>query len=143
LHLNASDLAAIYSEAGGTGGDVIKGGKRHSGALKAVRVALAEHGELGPSLVDADQHYRGPVDVARTRHPDRAVRDQAKLDAFEDQLGVLLRRRGRGEAGLESAIEWQTARIDKLRSELGGTSSSSSSANAATRPAPRRQPAAA
>jgi len=136
MELNASDLARIYTAAGGTGGDVIRGGKRHSGRLKNLRVALAEHGELGPTLVDADQHYRGPADVARTRHPDKAVRDRAKLDAFEDRLAVLLRRKAGGEQGLERAIDWQTARIDKLHRELGGETSTP-----AARPATRRQPA--
>lgn len=68
--LNAEDLEAIYRAAGGTGGDavVLVDGKRKrvSVALKRLRVALAEHGELGPVLVDADQHYRDPAEVART-----------------------------------------------------------------------------
>lgn len=70
VELNADDLEAIYRAAGGTGGDavVIVNGrrKRVSVALKRLRVALAEHGELGPVLVDADQHYRDPAEVART-----------------------------------------------------------------------------
>lgn len=140
LQLNASDLARIYGAAGGTGGEVVRGGKRHSGRLKNLRVALAEHGELGPTLVDADQHYRGPVDVARTQHPDRAVRDQAKLDAFEERLGILLRRQGRGEQGLERAIEWQTARVDKLRRDLAGETPARSQTTRPAPAAPRRQP---
>jgi hypothetical protein len=135
VQLNASDLAQIYTAAGSTGG-----GKREKGALKRIRVALAEHGELGPTLVDADQHYRSPADVARTRHPDKAVRDQAKLDAFEERLGVLLRRQGSGEQGLERAIGWQTDRIDKLRRELGGERDPRAP-SVGTRPVTRRQSA--
>ncbi len=70
LDLNAEDLEAIYRAAGGTGGDAVVtvDGKRKrvSVALKRIRVALAEHGELGPVLVDADQSYRGLREVART-----------------------------------------------------------------------------
>ncbi len=119
LNLNASDLRRIYEEAGGTGGEVRRGGRRHSGALKRIRVALGEHGELGPILFDADQNFRGPREVARTQHPDRAVRDLAKLDAFEERLTILIRRQARGEPGLDRAIEWQTERIDQLRADLG------------------------
>jgi hypothetical protein len=118
LNLNASDLRRIYEAAGGTGGEVRRGGRRHSGALKQIRVALGEHGELGPVLFDADQNFRGPSEVARTMHPDRDVRDQAKLDAFEERLTVLIRRQARGEPGLDRAIEWQTDRIDRLRRSL-------------------------
>lgn len=56
IHLNADDLYAFYQAAGGTGA---KG-------LKKIRVALTENGETGPTLIDADQHYRSPVDVAHT-----------------------------------------------------------------------------
>lgn len=110
LGLNVGDLRRLYQAAGGTGG---KG-------LKRIRVALAEHGELGSTLVDADQHYRGPVDVARAVHPDRAVRDRAKLAAFEGRLAVLLRRQAGGEDGLDRAIEWQSARIEQLRGGAAG-----------------------
>ncbi len=119
LNLNASDLRRIYEEAGGTGGEVRRGGRRHSAALKKVRVALGEHGELGPVLFDADQNFRGPRDVARTRHPDRLVRDQAKLEAFQERLTILLARQRRGEQGLEQPIRWQTERVGQLRRELG------------------------
>jgi hypothetical protein len=115
LNLNGSDLEALYRAAGSTGG-----GKRHKGALKKVRVALVEHGELGPVLVDADQHFRGPAEVAKTKHPDKAVRDRAKLDAFEDRLAVLLRRRANGESGLDAAIAWQSERIDQLHQGPSG-----------------------
>jgi hypothetical protein len=120
LNLNASDLRRVYEAAGGTGGEVRgRDGRRHSAALKKLRVALAEHGELGPVLFDADQHFRGPLDVARATHPDRRVRDLAKLAAFEERLDILLARQGRGEQRLERAIEWQTERVEKLRRELG------------------------
>ncbi len=120
LNLNASDLRRIYEAAGGTGGEVRgRDGRRHSAALKKIRVALGEHGELGPVLFDADQNYRGLRDVARTLHPSQQVRDRAKLEAFQERLDVLLARQGRGEPGLDRAIEWQTERVEQLRRQLG------------------------
>lgn len=55
VSLNRDDLAALYQAAGGT----------DAAALRRLRVALTEHGELGPVLVDADQHWRSPAQVAR------------------------------------------------------------------------------
>jgi hypothetical protein len=119
LRLNASELAAIYDAAGGTGGEVIKGGKHHSAALKRVRVALAEHGEIGPVLVDADQRYRGPREVAKTKVADRATRARAQLESLEEQYARFVRRQLAGE-DVERALEWQARRIDALRHELAG-----------------------
>lgn len=119
LSLNADELDAIYDAAGGTGGDVIKGGRRHSGALKRVRVALAEHGELGPVLVDADQQFRGPREVAKTKVADRATRARAELAALEDKFARLIRRREAGE-DVERPLRWQANRIEALRRELAG-----------------------
>lgn len=115
IDLNADELRAIYETAGSTGG-----GKRHGGALKRVRVAMGENGELGPVLFDADQHHRGPVEVAHAVHPDQRVRDAAKFAAFQERLDGLLARQGRGEQGLDRAIEWQTRRLEKLRHDLDG-----------------------
>lgn len=122
LVLNSNDLDAIYGAAGSTGG-----GRRQGGALKKIRVALAEHGELGPTLVDADQRFRGPVEVARTRHPDREVRDRARLAAFEGRLDILLRRQRRGD-DVGAAVQWQTQRVEQLRQELGTTTTASAPA---------------
>jgi hypothetical protein len=113
IQLNYDDLRALYEAAGSTGG-----GKRQGGALKKIRVVLTEHGEVGPVLVDGDQNFRGPVDVARTRHPDRQVRELAKLEAFEERLGRLLRRQAAGE-DVDRAVAWQSERVERLRRELG------------------------
>lgn len=117
LVLNDDQLQAIYDAAGGTGGDVIKGGKRHSGALQKIRVALVENGELGPVLVNADQHYRGPKEVAKTIVPDRRTRVQAQLDALDESIGRLFRRRAAGE-DVDKPLAWQERRINELRREL-------------------------
>lgn len=112
LTLNAADLEALYGAAGSTGG-----GKGQGGALKRIRVALAENGELGPVLVDADQAYRGPVDVARLKVDDAAVRLQAQLDSLERQFGVLSRRSHNGE-DVDRPLAWHENRIAELRREL-------------------------
>lgn len=117
VHLNASDLRSVYQAAGGTGGDVVRGGKRHSGALKKVRVALAEHGELGPLLVDADQQFRGPTQVAKTLSTDPVIRLTTLLGAAQDRLGILRRRRAAGDQ-VERSLAWQQNRVAQLQAEL-------------------------
>ncbi len=117
LFLNQEDLDRIYRAAGGTGGDVIRGGKRHSGRLKNIRVAFAEHGELGPVLVDADQRYRGPREVAEAGGPDRRARLRAQLQAAEDNLERLLRREAAGE-DVERPLQWNAAQIDRIQRDL-------------------------
>jgi hypothetical protein len=119
LTLNSDDLRAIYAAAGNTGGDVIKNGKRHSSALKRTRVALVEHGELGPVLVDADQAFRGPAQVAKTVAPDPLVRARAELDALDVSFGRLQRRKLAGE-DVDRPLAWQENRIDQLRRQLVG-----------------------
>lgn len=120
LELNSDDLDAIYDAAGGTGGEVVRGRKRHSAALKKIRVALAEHGELGPVLVNADHKFRGPTKVAATKVPDRAVRAQAQLESLDKKFAELQRRLQAGDSSVARAIEWQENAIAKLRRELAG-----------------------
>ncbi|HEX8632232.1 MAG TPA: hypothetical protein VF755_29085, partial [Catenuloplanes sp.] len=66
--INADDLKRIYAAAGGT----------HRVGLRQIRVQIAEHGELGPVLINADEHFRSPRDVARTprRTTEGASRDR-------------------------------------------------------------------
>jgi hypothetical protein len=54
LSLNRQDLDALYDAAGSNRG----------ADLKRVRIAVETHGELGQVLRDADQHFRGPGQVA-------------------------------------------------------------------------------
>lgn len=117
LFLNQEDLDRIYRAAGGTGGDVIIRGKRHSGRLKNIRVAFAEHGELGPVLVDADQRYRGPREVAEAGGPNRRARLRAQLQSAEDNLERLLRREAAGE-DVERPRQWNAAQIDRIQRDL-------------------------
>lgn len=107
VDLNADDLRALYAAAGGTGG---KG-------LKKVRVAVTEHGELGPVLVDADHNFRGPVQVAKAKSFDPKVAARAELTALEERFAQLRRRQLAGE-DLDRPIAWQTNRIGELRKVL-------------------------
>lgn len=112
LILNVDDLERIYRAAGSTGGS-----KREGGALKKIRVALTEHGELGPVLTYADQHYRGMRQVAKTQSTDRRHQVEAQLDALEQTFERLIARRRAGE-DVDRPYEWQSNAIDKLRAEL-------------------------
>jgi hypothetical protein len=112
LLLNRDDLRRLYAAAGSTGGS-----KREGGALKAIRVALAEHGELGPVLVNAGQNFRGMKQVAKTQSTDRRHRLEAELVSLERSFDMLIRRRAAGEH-VDRPYEWQSHRIDKLRGEL-------------------------
>lgn len=116
LTLNSDDLDRLYAAAGGTGGNP----KRQQGRLKEIRIALAEHAELGPVLVDADQHFRGPVDVARRQlgRPEPADLRRHQLTQLERSVGDLRARAARGE-NLDRPIAWQESRIDELRRSLG------------------------
>lgn len=117
LILNVDDLEKIYGAAGGTGGDVIKNGKRHSGRLKAIRVVLTEHGELGPVLVDGSQHVRGMRQVAKTQSTSRRHQVEAQIESLEKTFERLIARRRAGE-DVDAPYEWQSHAIDTLRAEL-------------------------
>jgi hypothetical protein len=113
FRLNREDLKRIYAAAGSTGG-----GKRQGGALKKVRVQIAEHGELGPILVNGDHQRRGPSEVAAAKSVDRSVTARAQLASYEKALPQLQQRAARGE-NLQRAIRWQSDKIAELRQELG------------------------
>jgi hypothetical protein len=121
LLLNRQDLDAIYRAAGGTGGEkvVLRNGVpvRVSPGLQAIRVALTEHGELGPVLVPARQNFRGMKQVAKTQSKDRRKQIEAQLTALEETFAGLIARRRAGE-NVDAPYEWQEHAIDKLRAEL-------------------------
>ncbi len=108
LSLNGDDLRALYNAAGGTTGH---------GVLSKIRVALAEHGETGPTLVDADQHFRGPTLVAKTASPDPRVRAQAQLASLRKSLVGLQRRQAAGE-DVARPLRWQVRKINQLTQQL-------------------------
>lgn len=107
IRLNGDDLAAVYAAAGGNTRE----------KLLRINVVLTEHGELGPLLVDGNQHYRDPAQVARNYASSRRVREQAILDALEQQFDITELRISRGEA-LDRTYQSQRARIAELRRSL-------------------------
>lgn len=96
--LNEQDLRQIYQAAGGTGGR----------GLKEIRVEFTEHGELGPVIVNADQVYRGPREVAKTRTEDPALKVIAELETAQDRLDRIIHLAGRDRYADESIAAWRT-----------------------------------
>ncbi|MGK5677509.1 hypothetical protein [Actinoplanes sp. URMC 104] len=105
--LNSNDLSNLYKAAGGTARD----------ALKRVRVVLAEHGELGPILVNGDQKYRDPIAVAKSQSADPRIRARSELDALLEINDITKFRVERGES-LPKSLRWQQDRIAELQALL-------------------------
>lgn len=110
LRLNGDDLRALYEAAGGNTRQ----------ALRKVTVALAEHAELGPILVDANQNNRGPVEYAANKTDRAHVRYLSQLEAMERLHDTTKYRIGRGE-DLERSFKAQASRIEELQ-RLAGVS---------------------
>lgn len=111
--INYQDLGILYDAAGSTGG-----GKRQKGALKRIRVMAAEHAELGPTLIIADQPgRRGPTEVAKTQSVDRVTSVRAQLDSLDKSYAALLRRSLAGE-DVDEPLRWHSNRLDDLRREM-------------------------
>jgi hypothetical protein len=105
--LNKQDLRAIYAAAGGNTRD----------QLKTVRVEYAEHGELGPVIVNATQNFRGPDDFARTQSQDLETKWFAELETLQEELDRLAARAG--ESGdVDEAIQWNRKKIRELTARL-------------------------
>lgn len=107
LQLNGDDLARIYEAAGGN----------TARRLKTVRVEFAEHGELGPVVVNADQNFRGPGDFARTQSQDLEKRWYAELEGLQENLDGLLGRRGES-AEVDESIRWIRYKLRELSARL-------------------------
>jgi hypothetical protein len=107
LQLNGEDLERVYKAAGGN----------TARRLKTVRVEFAEHGELGPVIINADQHFRGPDDFARTQSQDLEKRWYAELEGLQEELDGLLGRAGESSA-VDEAIRWNRYKIRELNARL-------------------------
>lgn len=101
--LNRQTLDTLYKAAGGTAG----------AKLKRVRVAVAQHGEIGPVLVDERHQFRGP-DQVRKDAPDLAKQARTELASLEKTLADLERREASGE-DVAAPLEWQRGRVEALR----------------------------
>lgn len=107
LTLNEQDLDRIYRAAGGNTAE----------KLKTIRVEFAEHGELGPVIVNADQHFRGPDEFARTQSQDLEKRWLAELESLQDELERLVARAGESSY-VDEAIDWHRYKIRELTARL-------------------------
>ncbi len=142
-NINTADLESLYRAAGTFVGQEREtgGGKRQGGALKkvrarldedgrvvdisnqrgkAVQVAVTEHGELGPVLVNANGRVRTVADYARTKTVDTRITRRANLDSLEASLPRLLARKEAGD-NVDSAIAFHRNRIAELKRELANT----------------------
>lgn len=115
--LNEADLKRLYEMAGGTFAE----------QLSRVRYRIDEHGELGPTLVDAGKRVAQPRSRAReaaqpdTSFPSKlSAKDMYKvqLEALTISLAQLQRDKARGK-DVDQAIMWQRDRISLLRQRLG------------------------
>jgi hypothetical protein len=100
-------LGTVYQAAGGN----------TRAQLKTVRVEYAEHGELGPIIVNATQNFRGPDDFARTQSQDQEKRWLAELESLQEQLIGLVGRAGES-AEVDQAIKWNKQKIRELSARL-------------------------
>lgn len=115
--LNTADLQRLYEMAGGT----------YAEQLSRVRYRIDEHGELGPTLVDAGKRVAQPRSRAKEAaqagdsFPSKlSALDMYKvqLDALSISLAQLERDKARGK-DVDQAIMWQRDRISLLRQRLG------------------------
>lgn len=139
--INSADLESLYEAAGDLVGRKREtgGGKKQGGALKrvrarldedghvvdisknqggkVVRVAVTEHGELGPVLVNNTGKVRTVADFARTQTADKRITRRANLESLEKNLPKLLAARAAGH-GNDKAIEFHRKRIAELKRAL-------------------------
>lgn len=104
--LNGDDLRQLYAAAGGNTGR----------RLKTVRVAITEHGELGPMLSYGQHNRRGITEVAAAISGDRAVTARAQLASYEQQIATV--RDTADRTGDDRALRWMSDKIDELRAQL-------------------------
>jgi hypothetical protein len=111
LRLNQDDLDSLYKAAGkavGSESPVTGGGKAQLGALKRVRVAITEHGELGPILINQSGQYRTLADFAKTQSTSAKIRAAAQLPALIESL-----------ARWEAKIAWHKKQIAEFERIAG------------------------
>lgn len=121
IDLNFSDLDRLYRLAAGNAEDEDDGRRDTSTkALARLRVAIAENGEMGPVLVNADHNHRDPVDVAKRMVASSEERDRMQLDQWERSYETLSLRSMHGE-NVNKSLKWQRDRILELRKRLGIT----------------------
>lgn len=99
--MNREDLDQLYADAGSNRAD----------DLRKTRYTVNQHGEFGPVLTKAGDHFRGPDKVALENDPDRAARMLAQT------LPVLERLEAAG--GPAGPLAYQRDLVAKLRRIVG------------------------
>jgi hypothetical protein len=149
LQLNADDLESLYQAAGRAVGKdegerETGGGAKQLGALKRVRVAVTEHGELGPILVKVgttsdgklrtegvdtarvgknrtgELGFRSVKDFAKTQSTSPKIRAEQQLPAMIESLARLEARKASGDDTAVKPIAFHRRRIAELRRIAGG-----------------------
>lgn len=108
LELNKDDLKTIYAAAGST----------YAADLKNVRIAVTEHGELGPMLIKAGDHFRTPEEAGRkpyVKQTPQTVLSQ-HLAAIDDASSKLATAQ-HALADLNEQLKGQTLDYDRLTTE--------------------------
>lgn len=100
--INGVDLAQLYEDAGSTKAE----------ELRRTRYQVNQHGEFGPVLTNADEHFRGPKQVAHPPNP--AERARKELTALLPVLKILETRAAAGE-DVNGPLTYQRDRISMLR----------------------------
>lgn len=106
--LNRADLDKLYAAAGGS---------TRAEDLRRTRIAVTEHGELGPVLVNADHSTRDRRDVQRA-NAHKPSEDQRRR-SLETQIATL-RARVRAGGLSDGQASWIGDRIDVLDGMLTG-----------------------
>lgn len=105
INLNREDLDRLYAEAG----------SNKAADLRRTRYQVNEHGEFGPVLTKAGEHFRGPGQVALEDDPERAARMLAValpvLESLED-------REAQGE-NVSAPLAYQREFVARLRRIVG------------------------
>ncbi|WP_431881836.1 hypothetical protein [Micromonospora chalcea] len=106
LTLNGEDLDRLYSAAGGT-----TSGK----VLKALRVGIGEHGELGPILFPYGRGFR---DAEESEADRRTGSIERRLQGLERSSTALRRRLDDGETRVRPLLEYQQRLIGQLQDQF-------------------------
>lgn len=118
ITLNKNELDALYNAAGRTEDPDDPEARTTGGQpLRKVRVALAEHAELGPVLVNADHNWRGPKQVAETK-ADEKTRLRHQYNKLLEQHEKTRAKAAAGDKISIGAMRWQVNRIGELERAL-------------------------
>ncbi len=118
FRLNEQDIKRVYQQAGQIANkDGTPRSDTSAKRLKQIRVEVVEHGELGPWLVNPQQRFRGPREVAKTQTTDPFEREIAQIEAIHDELESLYGQQATG-LDVEEAINWRKTKLRQLNARI-------------------------